>query len=110
VLSPLTQIQPGLFRFAIAGRPRDLAGTIEVDVTYAGVSLGKRTLPVGWDTWSASDPAVDVAGACATGAGGARSAGSSSGGLRACALLVLVLVVAARRRRRLAGVRVTCSR
>jgi hypothetical protein len=66
VLQPLNQVRPGLFRFAVAGRPADDGETITLDVLYNGVSLGKRTLPVGPDAWSAADPTLTaVSGACA---------------------------------------------
>jgi subtilisin family serine protease len=94
VLAPLTQVRQGLFRFAVAALPRDLGGALVVDVTYAGVSLGERTLPVGWDTWSASDPSVGAVGACAA-TRGARAPAAPIAALGACALAAL-----ARRRRR----------
>ena len=71
VYQPLTKVRQGLWRFAVAGRLADLGGTLVVSVTYGGVSLGQQTLPVGYDAWTASDPAIDATGACScTAAGG----------------------------------------
>ena len=65
VVEPLTEIRPGLYRFAVAARPEEVGGIVTVDVLYSGVSLGKRTLPVGLDYWRASDPTLTaVSGAC----------------------------------------------
>jgi subtilisin family serine protease len=91
---PLTRVQPGLWRFAVAGKDGDVGGQIKVDVTYAGMSLGVTTLPVGDDVWSANDRDVGaIGGACASPAG---RAGTGSG----AALAVAALVLAARRRAR----------
>jgi subtilisin family serine protease len=65
---PIARVRQGLFRFAIAGLPRDLGETITLDVSYAGQSLGQSAIPVGWDPWSATDPSVTAVGACAVNA------------------------------------------
>jgi subtilisin family serine protease len=61
---PITRVRQGLFRFALAGLPANLGETLTLDVTYAGMSLGQRVIPVGWDPWSAADPSVIAVGAC----------------------------------------------
>jgi subtilisin family serine protease len=97
VYQALTQVKQGLFHFAVAGRPADLGATITLDVTYGGVSLGTRALPVGYDVWSATDTSMGAVGGCACMASG-------QGGRRTPAALVLaalaVVAVAARGRAR----------
>jgi subtilisin family serine protease len=95
VLQRITQVRQGLFRFALAGRPVDLGNEITIDVSYAGTSLGKRTLPVGWDNWSASDPEVTAVGAC-----GVARAGAGADVRGEIAVAGLAIVALRRRRRR----------
>lgn len=67
VVQPLVKVRQGMWRFAVAGRSGDIGGTITVDVTYDGVSLGESTLPVGTDVWTADDQALAAtSGACAS--------------------------------------------
>ena len=98
VVQPLTQVRPGLWRFAVAGRPVDLASVITVDVAYAGVPLGAaRTLPVGYDAWSAADPSLGAAGSAFT---CALPPGQPGPGLpaRSVAIAALALLVGLKRR------------
>lgn len=93
-----TRVRQGLFRFAVAGRPEDRGQSITVDVLYDGVSLGQRTLPVGWDVWSAEDPAaIATSGACSS--AGTRS-GSAPRGILPAALAGALALVRRRRRSR----------
>jgi subtilisin family serine protease len=97
VFQALTRVRQGMWRFAVAGTPADLGSMITVDVTYGGVSLGRRSLPVGNDIWSAMDPSLGAtSGGCACGV--ARAPGGFIAG--ALAGLFLVGVTVGRRRRR----------
>jgi MYXO-CTERM domain-containing protein len=72
VYQPLTRVRPGLWTFAVAGQLTDLGTTLALEITYGGASLGKRTLPVGYDYWSATDPTLSAASGgctCTTGRG-----------------------------------------
>ena len=61
---PLTRVRAGLYRFAVAA-PQGSGGTVAtVEVLYEGMSLGKRELPVGVDSWAASG-GVQPVGGCA---------------------------------------------
>lgn len=112
---PLTRVRPGLWRFAVAGRAGDGGGTLAIDVTYAGISLGARTLPIGLDAWSAQDRSIGAAGGACTcelagrgGAGGGGAGGGGAAGLAAMAGLAMTAAVgrrAARGRRRRAATR-----
>jgi subtilisin family serine protease len=98
VYQALTKVRPGLFRFAVAGRPADLGGTITVDVTYTDAmghtnSLGQRTLPVGDDVWLANDGTVGAVGGCAWSGAGPR------GGPAALALAAFAAAAGAARGR-----------
>jgi MYXO-CTERM domain-containing protein len=95
LIQPLTEVRPGLFRFAVAAQPADDGETIALDVLYGGVSLGTRALPVGFDVWSASDPTLTaVSGGCAFRGAATRH---GPGGL---ALVALAAAAGWRRRRR----------
>jgi hypothetical protein len=91
---PVTRVGPGLFRFALAGRPQDLGSVITLDVAYGGSSLGQYAIPVGWDPWSATDPSVTAVGACAL----TRPRASTSFG--SLGIAVALTAATARRRRR----------
>jgi hypothetical protein len=96
VIQPITQVRPGLYRFAVAGRAEDLGQTIALEVLYDGVSLGARAIPVGLDAWSAGDPTLAaVSGGCAFPA----TAGTRHGP-EGIAFVVLGLLSLGRRRRR----------
>jgi MYXO-CTERM domain-containing protein len=94
--TPLTQVRPGLWRFAVAA-PRGSGGTtLKVDVLYDGVSLGARELPIGSDVWMATRKPHATSAACtcgAAGSGGGHAPGLLAGGLAAAAIIT-------RRRRR----------
>jgi hypothetical protein len=100
VYQPLTRVRQGLFRFAVAALPRDLGNALTVDVAYSGVSLGTRTLPVGWDVWSANDPSVAAVGACNVGHGHRAGAGRTAPRADLALVVAAVAGVIARRRRR----------
>jgi MYXO-CTERM domain-containing protein len=65
LVRPLTKVRHGLFRFAVAGNLGAVGEAVEVDVTYAGASLGKRSLPIGTDIWT-TDGVVDATAGCST--------------------------------------------
>lgn len=95
VFQALTRVAPGMYRFAVAGRLGDVGGSVRVEVSYAGASLGVTALPVGSDRWASADTALGAAsGACQSGVGGAGGAGAAAFGAAAAAL------VSRRRRRR----------
>jgi subtilisin family serine protease len=84
---PLSGTQPGMWRFAVAGKQGDTGGVLRVEVSYDGISLGATTLPVGNDAWTSLDPRVGAASAaCAGGAGRTGGAGAALLGLAAAAL------------------------
>ena len=98
---PLTKVRQGMWRFAVAGRAGDGGGTLAVDVTYAGISLGARTLPIGLDLWSANDRSLGaVGGGCTCETAGAGGDGRGGGGAGALAGLAVVSIAMRRRRRR----------
>jgi subtilisin family serine protease len=99
VYQPLTQVRPGLWLFAVAGRAADLGSTITFDVRYAGVSLGETTLPVGRDVWVADDASTSAAGGGCSASSGARP----GRGLAAFGALALATALGRRRRRGRAG-------
>ena len=105
LVQPITRVRPGLFRFAVAARPQALGESISVEVLYGAASLGARTLPVGFDVWSASDPTVvATSGACAFPGAGARH---GPGGL---AFAALAFAASRRRRsRRRSSIKPPCS-
>src|SRR5262249_10824614 len=74
LLQSITKVRAGLFRFAIAGDKGTGGANLDVDVTYAGVSLGTRELPIGIDAWETNRGIDGISGACHCRAAG-RSAG-----------------------------------
>jgi len=66
VITPLTKVRPGLFRFAVAGEPGNTGKKITVDVRYAGKSIeAPRELPIGSDVWRANGTVDATSGGCA---------------------------------------------
>lgn len=99
VISPLTKIRHGLFRFAVAGARGTGGQDIHIDVLYKGQSIRKRTLPIGTDIWS-SDGHIDSVGgySCAIYSGGSTPAQRTS---VAFILSAAAIAGLARRRRRI---------
>lgn len=95
IYQPLTRVRPGLFQFAIAGLEADFGRELVLDVTYAGTSLGSRTLPVGVDVWQANDRSLGAdSGGCACSAAGERR------DLSAPTLIAIAAAIAVARRRK----------
>lgn len=66
VISPLTKVRPGLFRFAVAGEPGAPGEKVIVDVRYGGRSIETpRELPIGIDVWRANGTVDATSGGCA---------------------------------------------
>ena len=96
LVSPLAKVRQGLFRFSFGGAAGAVGETVRVDVTYDGVSLGARTLPIGTDAWTASGE-IGALGGCSCGVADRR--GSWSSGLGVLGVAALAAVRARRRRR-----------
>lgn len=65
VMQPLTRVAPGLWRFAVTGAHDAGGDTMQLEVRYAGVTLGEpQTLPIGNDSFLANGQ-VMAAGGCA---------------------------------------------
>jgi len=94
VVQPLTQVRHGMWRFAVAGEAGMVGTTLNIDITYDGVSLGARSLPIGTDVWTSSGE-VTALGGC-----GCRAAGSSERGATPGVLALAALALGAARVRR----------
>ena len=90
----VTRVRAGTWTFSFAAPPGSGGGVVNLDVSYGGVSLGARALPIAVDGW-VGHSGIDAVGGCglAPAAGGER-------GARAPGLLALALGAAVGRRRR----------
>jgi len=79
VYQPVTKVRHGLFQFALTASPGTSGKELGLDVTYAGQSLGARTLPIGTDAWSGRQDLDAGSGACSCRQAGEGS--SDRGGL-----------------------------
>ncbi|MEZ4309156.1 MAG: S8 family serine peptidase, partial [Polyangiaceae bacterium] len=95
VLQPLRKIRHGLWRFAVAGEEGKSGQEMKVEVRYAGTSLGARTLPIGNDVWSGTEPLASTGG-CSM---GPPASDPSRAPVWAFALVATAFGVSSRRRR-----------
>ncbi|MBK8254631.1 MAG: S8 family serine peptidase [Polyangiaceae bacterium] len=66
VLQPLRKVRHGMWRFSVAGEEGKNGQSMTVNVRYGGVSIGTKTIVIGNDSWSATEP-VRAVGGCAIG-------------------------------------------
>jgi hypothetical protein len=99
LISSITKVRSGLFRFAVAGNPGGGGGTMRVRVTYDGVPFGEEhVIPVAIDAWAVGAQPTATGGCdCAS----ARGRGGDVGG--AWMLPVALGLAFSRRLRRRAG-------
>lgn len=97
ILQPLTKLKPGLFQFSFTGDVGGAGKPIALDVTYAGVSLGARSIPVGTDAFNDALAVDATSGACTC---RAASDGPVPRSLPALGVVALAALAAHGRRRR----------
>jgi subtilisin family serine protease len=97
LITSVTKVRHGLFRFAVAGLPGQGGSTMRVRVTYDGVPIGdEKLLPIAIDAYAAGSVST-ANGGCDCGA--SAGSGSTGGG----AALGVALGLCLSRRRRAAG-------
>jgi subtilisin family serine protease len=100
LIAPPTKVRDGLFRFAVAGPVGGNGTSMTVDVTYAGASMGTRTLPIGNDYWQEMGTIEAVGEQCGVTAGAGSGGGGSPRTAAAGSAALLVLLLGATRARR----------
>ncbi|EYF01933.1 S8 family serine peptidase [Chondromyces apiculatus] len=106
-----SEVQHGMWSFAVAGPAGVYGTTLTVDVRYAGQSLGVRALPVGADVWAGSGEIAATSGGCTcTAAGDDRGQGRWSVHLLALLASAPLAALVTRRTRRTQMVRETPRR
>jgi len=79
VISGVTKVKPGLFRFAVAGNPGAGGDVMRVRVTYDGVPFGEEhVLPIAIDAYAVGARPTAVGGCDCTTAGGEPAQSSAA--------------------------------
>ncbi len=98
IVSPLTKVRHGLFRFAVAGDKGSAGTEMKIDVLYNGQSIQKRILPIGLDFFNA-DGAADAIGGYSCSVDSAQLGGHRFQALASSIAAAMIGLFALRRRR-----------